>query len=129
MNIFESLENLQVSEGCFEDIIGLVEEYISEYTPEQRNALVQARKNKAMETGRQVDIAKAALRQSEEKDGMKFHIDGSSDNTFRAKGNLEKAQVHHRANQAKLNRAQSLVRRLNNRRPVTQVKYTDGPAQ
>ena len=30
MSIFESLENLQVSEGCFEDIVGLVEEYIQE---------------------------------------------------------------------------------------------------
>lgn len=30
MNIFESLENLNVSEECFEDIIGLVEEYIHE---------------------------------------------------------------------------------------------------
>ena len=30
MDIFESLENLPVSEGCFEDIIGIVEEYINE---------------------------------------------------------------------------------------------------
>ena len=30
MDIFESLENLQVSEACFEDIIGLVEEHINE---------------------------------------------------------------------------------------------------
>jgi hypothetical protein len=30
MDIFESLENLQVSEACFEDIVGLVEEYINE---------------------------------------------------------------------------------------------------
>ena len=30
MDIFESLENLPVSESCFEDIIGLVEEYINE---------------------------------------------------------------------------------------------------
>ena len=29
-SIFESLENLNVSEACFEDIIGLVEEYLSE---------------------------------------------------------------------------------------------------
>ena len=28
MNIFESLENLNVSEECFEDIIGLVEELL-----------------------------------------------------------------------------------------------------
>ena len=29
-SIFESLENLNVSEECFEDIVGLVEEYLSE---------------------------------------------------------------------------------------------------
>ena len=31
MNIFESLENLNVSEECFEGIVGLVEEYLSEH--------------------------------------------------------------------------------------------------
>ena len=30
MDIFESLENLQVSEECFDDIIGIVEELLSE---------------------------------------------------------------------------------------------------
>ena len=30
MDIFESLENLNVSEECFEDIVGIVEEYIHE---------------------------------------------------------------------------------------------------
>ena len=30
MDIFESLENLPVSEACFEDIISIVEEYLSE---------------------------------------------------------------------------------------------------
>ena len=30
MDIFESLENLNVSEECFDEIIGLVEEYINE---------------------------------------------------------------------------------------------------
>ena len=37
MDIFESLENLNVSEECFDDIIGIVEEYINELkapTPE-----------------------------------------------------------------------------------------------
>jgi hypothetical protein len=30
MNIFENLENLQVSEECFNDIMGIVEEILSE---------------------------------------------------------------------------------------------------
>ena len=34
MNIFESLENLNVSEKCFEDIIKLVEEYVTTSGPE-----------------------------------------------------------------------------------------------
>ena len=35
-SIFESLENLQVSEGCFEDIVGLVESIISETKKESK---------------------------------------------------------------------------------------------
>ena len=30
MDIFESLENLNVSEGCFDEIVGIVEEIINE---------------------------------------------------------------------------------------------------
>ena len=36
MNIFESLENLNVSEECFDGIMGLVEEYISERNKENK---------------------------------------------------------------------------------------------
>lgn len=38
MNIFESLENLNVSEECFDEIMGLVEEYISETSNEKAHA-------------------------------------------------------------------------------------------
>lgn len=34
MNIVESLENLNVSEGCFNEIVTLVEEYINEISDE-----------------------------------------------------------------------------------------------
>ena len=34
MNIFENLENLNVSEECFDDIIGIVEEILSEALPD-----------------------------------------------------------------------------------------------
>ena len=34
MSIFESLENINVSEGCFNDIVALVEEYINEVSKE-----------------------------------------------------------------------------------------------
>lgn len=42
MNIFESLENLGVSEACFQDILNIVEEYINELkapTPETATAV------------------------------------------------------------------------------------------
>ena len=38
MNIFESLENLNVSEECFNDIVGIVEEIINERNKENRKA-------------------------------------------------------------------------------------------
>ena len=50
MNIFESLENLNVSEECFDDIMGIVEELLSEdiksevykkVAPEKRYELLQ----------------------------------------------------------------------------------------
>lgn len=36
MNIFESLENLNVSEACFNDILNIVEEIISETKKESK---------------------------------------------------------------------------------------------
>ena len=36
MDTFENLENLQVSEACFNDIMDIVEKYINEFTPAQR---------------------------------------------------------------------------------------------
>lgn len=39
MNIFESLENLQVSEKCFESIIELVEEFINEISKDTADAV------------------------------------------------------------------------------------------
>ena len=38
MDIFESLENLNVSEECFEDIVGLVEKYLNEGDTSTRNS-------------------------------------------------------------------------------------------
>ena len=39
MNIFESLENLHVSEGCFSHIIELVEEFINEISKDTADAV------------------------------------------------------------------------------------------
>ena len=58
MDIFESLENLNVSEECFEDIVGLVEEYLSETNREMRykaakNSLSQ-REEQAKKVGKEL---------------------------------------------------------------------------
>ena len=47
MDIFESLENLNVSEECFNDIISIVEEYINESTREVLDAKQNKLWNKA----------------------------------------------------------------------------------
>jgi len=39
MDIFESLENLNVSEKCFDEIMGIVEEYINEISKEAADAV------------------------------------------------------------------------------------------
>lgn len=47
MNIFESLENLQVSESCFNSIIELVEEFINEkVTKDDKEKVLKARKDR-----------------------------------------------------------------------------------
>ena len=42
MDIFESLENLNVSEECFEDIAGLVEEYLNETSDKKAQRVLDA---------------------------------------------------------------------------------------
>lgn len=44
MNIFESLENINVSEGCFNEIVTLVEEYINEISHETVNKVQNMRR-------------------------------------------------------------------------------------
>ena len=39
MNIFESLENLEVSEGCFKDIVSIIEEIINEVSKDDADAV------------------------------------------------------------------------------------------
>lgn len=60
MDIFESLENLPVSEACFEDIVGLVEEYLSE----GKNLLKAAIKH-----GASKNLKKRAYEQPSDTDG------------------------------------------------------------
>ena len=61
INIYESLENLNVSEECFNDIMGIVEELLSEdiesYSQKKKEALekpAQDYRNKALKIGQKV---------------------------------------------------------------------------
>ena len=57
MNIFESLENLAVSEECFDDIMGIVEEYINEL-----NKYDQYRVDKDPKLKKEIENRQEALR-------------------------------------------------------------------
>ena len=50
MNIFESLNNLGVSEACFNDIVVLVEEFIFERNKENRQKKKEWELNRTLET-------------------------------------------------------------------------------
>ena len=85
MDIFESLENLPVSEACFEDIIGIVEEYIqekSDWTVKKwRKAAISSLANRAQAYQRAEDdfereankLSDDELQKREEDAGAKYH--------------------------------------------------------
>lgn len=47
MNIFESLENLNVSEECFDEITGIVEEYINEVSSRKVKEYIKGREKQS----------------------------------------------------------------------------------
>ena len=65
MDIFESLENLNVSEGCFEDIIKIVEEYINELKNSTIEKTLDAHRDRVNDSG-----ARGAY---DYKDSAKYH--------------------------------------------------------
>lgn len=81
MNIFENLENLQVSEECFDEIMGLVEELLSEdivstanrvASKDENNDLVQ-RARKAKEKGQEATAEKELKRIQNNKTRKDIH--------------------------------------------------------
>lgn len=76
MDIFESLEDLQVSEDCFDEILDIVEEYINELNDETIDSLVNKRRG---------NLAKAIRKRDEigKKHGKTFGV---------ARGNLSKEE-------------------------------------
>ncbi len=57
MNIFESLENLNVSEECFDDIIGIVEEYINEVSDSTVASMYKKRREIEKKADNKADYA------------------------------------------------------------------------
>ena len=100
MNIFENLENLQVSEECFNDIMGLVEEYISEVSDEWKQACKDSAREKSEYFKRKYNEARDAYAENRSsKNGDKV-LDAIvlSDKANRREDKLKKAiERHNRA--------------------------------
>lgn len=59
MDIFESLESLNVSEECFDEIVGIVEEIINELNKNTISSYIQKRGEQAEEAEKEFSKAKA----------------------------------------------------------------------
>ena len=95
MNIFESLENLNVSEECFDEIMGIVEEYINEL----KDPTVASAHNKRIENYRN---ALGAATANPSNSNLKNYMSASnklarnsrlSFNAFNRSGNTKNAQT------------------------------------
>jgi hypothetical protein len=132
MDIFESLENLNISEECFNDIMDIVEEIISE-----RDAFTRPRAAKNSLEGRRKkcndayskysdllkkdekdqDIPNTDVNYIENVDGKIHHVYGydEDDNMHRtyvpASPNVQKAYGKVRQTQARLDHAEEILRR------------------
>lgn len=97
MNIYESLENLQVSEECFNDIMGIVEDIINEVSDEWKQACKDSAREKSEYFKRKYNEAKDAyLKNHSSKNGDKV-LDASilSDRANRREDKLNKAIEKH----------------------------------
>lgn len=78
MDIFESLENLNVSEECFEDIMGLVEEIINEVSDEWKQMHLDNAAEKTRYFGRKYDEAKDKYRKERSSKNGDYVLDASA---------------------------------------------------
>lgn len=76
MNIFESLENLNVSEECFDDIIGIVEELLSENLINKRDQYHISKKSVA---DTEKELKGSPLLHAQSLERMRFGSDGGKD--------------------------------------------------
>jgi len=83
MNIFENLENLNVSKECFEDIVGIVEEYINEYIKKEKReqlldvAVARQKRTDAAPEGPEKEEAKKKERRNVDLTNSYFERHGS----------------------------------------------------
>ena len=112
MNIFENLENLNVSEECFKSIVDIIEGIINETSPEARQSLISGRTNQAADADIAAKTAAAMFRiaQSNARSDLRNSGRGSE-----LRNNMEQTARESRAEKAKLKRAKALVDRLNRR--------------
>lgn len=100
MNIFENLENLQVSEECFNDILNIVEEIINEVSDEWKQACKDSAREKSEYFKRKYNEARDAYAENRSsKNGDKV-LDAIvlSDKANRREDKLNKAiERHNRA--------------------------------
>jgi hypothetical protein len=119
---FESLENLNVSEECFDEIIGIVEAIIDETSKEWRQNLIQGREAKHIGAKRKMDVADTALSQAQAKAHSDLKHTPQGD---KLKANSDQAHREYVAARDQLTRAKSLADRLNSRIKVTKEKWVD----
>ena len=84
MNIFESLENLNVSEECFDDIIGIVEEYINELkapNKETAQAVVDRKVNQLKDSSAKMGAARDTFKNNMTFDGAAMNGFGTTPHT------------------------------------------------
>ena len=97
MNIYESLENLNVSEECFDEIMGIVEEIINEVSDEWKQACKDSARSKSEYFRRKYDEARSNYAENRSsKNGDKV-LDASvlSDKADRREDKLNKAIEKH----------------------------------
>ena len=94
MNIFESLENLNVSEECFNDIVGIVEEYINELKDDLKLKVGKMRVNNAFNSIKRQLVSAARAKDAynngdsdavaDNAANAVYHKLKANDNTFKA---------------------------------------------
>ena len=93
MNIFENLENLNVSEECFNDIIGIVEEIINELkapTPELATAVMDRKTAKLQANTTKNELLANHKAEANKSDFHNRYANNSTQNRYNYENELNK---------------------------------------